>query len=163
MKIVRTCSYSSTDRATEVMKAHKEFMNKTIKCLNCGREFHPRYSSLKIFCSIKCQQEYKYKEYIRKWKNGEESGTKADITYSNHIRRYLLEKYNNKCQLCGWGRVNEYTGRVPLQVHHIDGDCTNNKEENLQLLCPNCHSLTDNFGRRNKNAAKGRSKYFGRA
>ena len=31
-------------------------------------------------------------------------------------------------------------------MHHIDGDCTNNKMENLQLLCPNCHSLTSNFG-----------------
>ena len=36
--------------------------------------------------------------------------------------------------------------RIPLEIHHIDGDCTNNKMENLQLLCPNCHSLTSNFG-----------------
>ena len=35
-------------------------------------------------------------------------------------------------------------------MHHIDGDCTNNKIENLQLLCPNCHSLTSNLGILNK-------------
>lgn len=30
----------------------------------------------------------------------------------------------------------------------------NNKEENLELLCPNCHSLTDNFGALNKNSTR---------
>lgn len=30
----------------------------------------------------------------------------------------------------------------------------NNKEENLQLLCPNCHSLTENFGSSNKNSSR---------
>jgi len=31
-------------------------------------------------------------------------------------------------------------------MHHKDGNRSNNKEDNLELLCPNCHSLTDNFG-----------------
>ena len=35
-------------------------------------------------------------------------------------------------------------------MHHIDGDYTNNKIENLQLLCPNCYSLISNFGSLNK-------------
>ena len=73
-----------------------------------------------------------------------------------------MEKNNCKCEKCGWGETNEFTGNIPLQVHHIDGDCKNNREENLQLLCPNCHSLTENFGSRNKNATPGRRKYFGR-
>lgn len=47
---------------------------------------------------------------------------------------------------------------MPLEVHHIDGNCTNNKEENLQLLCPNCHSLTPNSGSLNKGNSK-RYKY----
>jgi 5-methylcytosine-specific restriction endonuclease McrA len=34
---------------------------------------------------------------------------------------------------------------INLEVHHIDGDRTNNSLENLQLLCPNCHSYTTNF------------------
>ena len=34
---------------------------------------------------------------------------------------------------------------INLEVHHIDGDRSNNELENLQLLCPNCHSYTDNF------------------
>ena len=61
-----------------------------------------------------------------------------------------MKLHNNKCEKCGWGEVNETTGNVPLEVHHIDGDCTNNSEDNLQLLCPNCHSLTANHGSLNK-------------
>lgn len=39
---------------------------------------------------------------------------------------------------------------ITLEVHHIDGDRTNNNEENLQLLCPNCHSYTDNWRNRKR-------------
>lgn len=39
---------------------------------------------------------------------------------------------------------------INLQVHHIDGNKANNTLDNLQLLCPNCHSYTDNFGIHNK-------------
>ena len=63
-------------------------------------------------------------------------------------------KYNNKCSRCGWGEINTYTGKVPLQVHHIDGNPNNNDISNLALLCPNCHSLTESYGSRNK--GKGR-------
>lgn len=66
----------------------------------------------------------------------------------------MFMKHNNKCEKCGWGEVNPYTGKIPLQVHHIDGDCTNNSEENLQLLCPNCHSLTETYGGLNKGNSK---------
>ena len=38
---------------------------------------------------------------------------------------------------------------INLELHHIDGDKSNNNLNNLQLLCPNCHSYTDNFGSKN--------------
>lgn len=136
---------------------------KESKCINCGRIIYPKSSTRGKYCSNKCQIEHQYKEYINKWKLGLVQGTKAGITYSGYIRRYLFEKYNSRCSICGWGEVNHYTNRVPLQIHHIDGDSTNNREDNLQLLCPNCHSLTENFGSRNKNATEGRSKYYGKS
>lgn len=144
----------------------KEHFNKgtaeMATCIYCGKEFVKYKSSNGKYCSNKCQAAAKHKEYIDKWKNGEKNGLNGKYSISKAIRKYLFEKYNNSCQICGWGEVNKHTGKVPLQIHHIDGDCTNNKEENLQLLCPNCHSLTENFGSRNKNATKGRSKYFGK-
>lgn len=126
-------------------------------CLNCGKEFSD-YNSRKNrkFCSNECQVEHQYKEYIAAWKRGEEDGLSGGIGISDRIRRYIFLKNDCKCEKCGWSEKNQYSGNIPLQIHHIDGDYKNNKEENLQLLCPNCHSLTDTFGSLNKNGRKER-------
>lgn len=54
-----------------------------------------------------------------------------------------------KCEKCG---ISKWNGKdLKLQVHHIDGNHFNNTLENLQILCPNCHSQTDTFsGKKNK-------------
>lgn len=135
-------------------------LRKTGKCLNCGKEFVINTSSTNKFCSIKCQHEHNFNEYIKRWQNGQESGLIGKYSISKYIRKYLFRKYEDKCQICGWDKKNIFTKKVPLQIHHIDGNCLNNKENNLQLLCPNCHSLTENFGSRNKNATLGRTEHF---
>lgn len=113
------------------------------KCLNCGREL--KTYQIK-FCSHKCQADYVQDEYILSWKNGDVDGRVGQNEMSKRIRNYMLAKADYKCEICGWGEINETTGKIPLQVHHIDGDYRNCVEENLQVLCPNCHSLTPNFG-----------------
>lgn len=95
-----------------------------------------------------------YEEYIGRWKRGEETGQRGKEAISAYVRRYLFEKYESKCCECGWSKVNPTTNKVPLEVEHIDGDWTNNKEENLKLLCPNCHALTPTY--RSLNKGKGR-------
>lgn len=56
----------------------------------------------------------------------------------------------NKCECCG---LTEWRGQpIALEVHHIDGQDLNSDLNNLQLLCPNCHSLTDNYKGRNINS-----------
>ena len=62
----------------------------------------------------------------------------------------FFKKYNNKCSVCGWSVRNIFTNKIPLEIEDIDGNYKNNKEENLRLLCPNCHTLTENYGSRNK-------------
>lgn len=140
-------------------------------CLLCGREVRRSSSTPGKFCSRRCFIDYRKKGkdkeddiLTEKWLKGEIDGTvKKYFTYKPFVRRYLFKKYNNKCQKCGWGEINKSTGLVPLQIHHIDGDALNNSIDNIELLCPNCHSLTDNFGSRNKNASEGRSKCFKKA
>lgn len=127
-----------------------------MKCKNCGKDIN----GSRTFCCIKCQRDYEYKTYITRWKAGLENGLRGKYSISNYIRRYLFEKHGNRCEKCGWGEINPTTGLIPLQIHHIDGNALNNTEGNLQLLCPNCHSLTENFGSRNKNANHDRLVYF---
>ena len=60
----------------------------------------------------------------------------------------LIQLRGHQCECC---KNTEWLGQpINLQVHHIDGDKTNNQLENLQLLCLNCHSYTDNFGSKNQ-------------
>lgn len=131
-------------------------------CLNCGKEFILYLSHTGKYCCRECWAEHTKKKRIERWKAGIISGT-CCFTSSDWVKNYMLEKAGYKCEKCGWGIENPYTHRVPLQIHHIDGNSLNNKEDNLQVLCPNCHTLTENFGSRNKNAPNGKSQYYRRA
>lgn len=53
---------------------------------------------------------------------------------------YLIDRRGRKCELCGYSEHPEI-----LEVHHIIPRCDGGKNEdsNLQVLCPNCHTLTD--------------------
>ena len=128
-----------------------------MKCLNCGKELIGRQTK---YCCNQCQVDYQHKQWIIRWQEGKETGLKGKYQVSNHIRKFLLEKYHNKCAKCGWGEINPFTGTLPLEIHHIDGDYSNNKEDNLILLCPNCHSLTASCKGANKgNGRKDRKQY----
>lgn len=135
---------------------------KTAICIYCGKTFIKYPASSGKYCSQECAGAHRRQQYINEWKLGKINGTNG-YNCSAPVRNYLLQKYNYKCQLCGWGEINPFTNKVPLQIHHIDGNSENNIEENLQVLCPNCHSLTENFGSRNNNAPRGKSAYYGKA
>ena len=109
--------------------------------LNCGNDIPNR----NVYCNNKCQSEYYHKQSIEKWLKGESIMNEGSIIISRHIRKYLFDLHDSKCQQCGWGEINPYTNNIPLEVEHCDGDSQNNKIENLKLLCPNCHSLTETY------------------
>jgi len=111
-------------------------------CLECGKECK---RLLAKYCSIKCGKCYQHEQFIKRWKRGKEKGMKGKYAISNHIRRYLIETRGEKCENCGWNKRNLTTLKVPLDVEHKDGNYKNNKEKNLRLLCPNCHSLTPTY------------------
>lgn len=126
------------------------------KCLYCGKDLVK--GQIK-YCSNQCQMNYQHEQYIQKWKNKEETGLSGDYQLSKAVRRYMLEKVNYRCEKCGWGEVNPFTNLVPLEIHHKDSNYENSYEDNLEVLCPNCHSLTENYRSRGKGRVD-RKKYY---
>lgn len=64
--------------------------------------------------------------------------------FSEGIKEY-------KCECCG---ISEWRGKpISLQLHHINGNHNDNRLENLQILCPNCHSQTENFSSKKRNTS----------
>lgn len=86
------------------------------KCESCNKNHDGSYGSGR-FCSAECAR-----------------------SFSRSKR-----KPGRKKAKCGWNKKNVYIDKCMLDIHHIDGNKKNNKEDKLVLLCPNCHSLTENY------------------
>ena len=129
------------------------------------------------FCSNQCQKDYE-------WENKKNLVLKEGIqalNLSSHqaedrilkdiiIQEFGRGKTKKACWKCGWEEVNPFTGKsksseryhrecsrknnVPTQLSHIDGNPTNQYLSNLEILCPNCHSLTEFHGSRGKGGRK---------
>jgi|HubBroStandDraft_5_1064220.scaffolds.fasta_scaffold00577_11 hypothetical protein len=137
----------------------------------CGNEL--KYGALK-YCSIKCShvaQKRPMTVFHRSRRNGVEpprgqrcmsdcirwhtyrcraesfleSGGVFGYVAPQFLSRVLKDYYGERCLKCGWSRRHPKTGKVPIEVEHIDGNWQNSRLTNLTLLCPNCHALTPTF------------------
>lgn len=117
---------------------------KTYKCVHCNKENVWGRSKVNKFCDNTCQGLYKWeKETKPRIEAGRERSDPS--TY----KRYLKETRGDYCEECGQTSIHNKKPLM-LQLDHIDGDSDNNLISNLRLLCPNCHSQTDNFGSKGK-------------
>jgi hypothetical protein len=74
---------------------------------------------------------------------------KGRRTNRTHLKGRLLAAglKENRCEICD---ITEWLGKpLNVQLHHKNGDGTDNRLINLMFLCPNCHSQTDTYGGRN--------------
>lgn len=120
-------------------------------CANCGASIR----SDRKYCNRRCQSEYQKKRKYENWVNAGESPNVATM------KRIIIEKRGHVCEQCGTESWNGLA--VPLDMHHIDADATNNDINNLQLLCPNCHAQTESYCSRNYGNGRNYRRLYDRA
>jgi 5-methylcytosine-specific restriction endonuclease McrA len=82
----------------------------------------------------------------------------SEFLQASHLKKYMVRDFNHilECAIC---KLTEYMGKpIPFEVDHIDGVHSNNKIENLRILCSNCHSQSDTY--RGKNRKKIEKKIY---
>jgi len=119
------------------------------QCRGCGTELSKR--SQKIYCGNACQQAFRRRSSLQRWLESGEAwiGTRQ----GHYIREYIADAQSRCCAIC---RAPSIWLDLPLALvmDHVDGDPTNNRRENLRLVCPNCDSQLATYKSRNR--GKGR-------
>jgi len=129
---------------------HNKGKKEKKECINCNRQY---LSTQKVskYCSKQCEVDFKTNEkYIHYLKNQDHYNKIINTTF---LKRHVLKEQNNCCDICG--NKNEWNGKLLVFVlDHINGDASNNKRENIRLVCPNCDSQLDTYKSKNKNSAR---------
>lgn len=119
-------------------------------CKVCGNKIN--YSNKSNLCAS-CLRKEKDEEKIKEWKETGNTGCGVTSTLRNCIRDYIFNKQNKQCSICHMDA--KWNGKeLHFILDHIDGDASNNFEDNLRLICPNCDSQLDTYKSRNKNSAR---------
>lgn len=106
------------------------------------------------FCGPSCSSIKKRLDRIERWLAGDYEEATCPRGLERFAREYLLELADYTCSKCGWREFHPVDGKPLVQVDHEDGDALNNDPANLQVLCPNCHSMTPHYGARNKKGTR---------
>lgn len=109
-------------------------------------------TSIKVKEGIKKKNEwFDYKKHSEKiketWNKKILDEDFSKLSFQRLKKRVVLEQ-NNKCNHCG---IKEWNGKpLTLELEHKDGNNQNNVRENLEAICPNCHSQTETWRGKNK-------------
>ena len=120
-------------------------------------EFLKNRSYAKISCGIKTKEEIdaiieKTKET---WRNKLLQADFSTLKFESLRHRVLLEQ-DKKCNNCG---LSEWLGKpINLEIEHKDGNHHNNNRDNVEAICPNCHSFTKTWRGRNKKQLENKNK-----
>jgi hypothetical protein len=106
-------------------------------CLNCGKNNPIKGNSYtNKYCNNSCQQQHRSRQLVKDWQ--EHVGETAWRQVPEWAKKYLIEQRGYRCEVCSGTEHNNKP--IPLVVDYRDGNSHNNREDNLQLICPNCRS-----------------------
>ena len=114
-------------------------------CEVCGKEFELKWPYTQKTCSdSKCRAQHTRSVATSRKRICELCG--KEFIPNSPRQKFCTEAHFHKCEICGLQKWNNQ--KIPLELHHINGNNKDNSLNNLQLLCPNCHALTDNYRNR---------------
>jgi hypothetical protein len=142
-------------------KATREERNRKISLALANRKLIDSVPLEKKFSCSFCQKSYVKKSSLaghephcgqnplrilkeRKWERDREEflALEFDMVPERLKREKIFREQRGSCNRCG---LKEWLGqKITLEIEHKNGDHYDNSRENLELLCPNCHSLLDN-------------------
>lgn len=140
------CSRACVDQSGRVRRGPAPTR---VGCEHCAHPLDPRHGQ--TVCK-RCR------DFITlcRWLDGDVAvARRSDGDARPFVKAALIEMRGDRCEVCGFDERRPADGRSVIQMDHTDGDPTNHLVENLKLLCPNHHALTENYGIRNK--GKGRA------
>lgn len=146
LKNGKHCCESSSNKCPEVKRRNKEGIKKA-QAEGRGAQFTWNGTS-------KNKEALKKGTENRVQKQIEEAFVEYSKASNESINNFLINylHWPWRCSKCG---LEEWQGqKIPLEIHHINGNSSDNRLENLQYLCLNCHAITDNFRGRNINTGK---------
>ncbi|MFA5572293.1 MAG: hypothetical protein WDA42_04235 [Candidatus Bathyarchaeia archaeon] len=123
----------------------------TNTCPNCNKLFFTRNYNYQVCCTQQCAADYKAKKLFQ-------TITETGVFYpkddtpknSRFVRKYLIQKYGNKCMICNQSG-DDWCGKpITLIIDHINGDSRDWQIDNIQMICPNCDSQLSTYKGRNK-------------
>lgn len=151
-------SFSTKEKRKDInLRVSKKLLGKKTRNYSSSGKMGDRKSKIKPeYINVTPEERWGIINEKRK-KNWVEKLMSADyssLSFERLKMRIVLEQ-NEKCNKCD---LSEWFGeKLPLELEHIDGNHHNNTRNNLEALCPNCHSLTPTWrGRNKKNCNRGK-------
>lgn len=127
-------------------KAKRKEINKKVSISLSGRKswtssgFKKGFDKRRnlAFSEVSCKK--RSNSLKKHFKNKYKSKCFNELSGKYSRKRRILEEQNFKCNRCG---LDKWLGQnIKFELEHKDGNKLNNDRNNLEVLCPNCHSLT---------------------
>ena len=138
-------SYRERKNKEYKLRIQRKSMESNNHCLFCGAQIPEGHK----YCSVVCQNKLRHK--LKMQEVAEKNGVGCRFP---RIKDYLIETRGHKCEICG---NEEWMGQpIPLVLDHINGRASDDRLENLRLVCGNCDMQLPTYKSKNKNSDRKR-------